>query len=137
MRDRNLLILIPTALGVMAIAVLVIGQLTYPWRATAAGVVLALCSGALIWFAKTRRHAIARALFSIGATAIVAPVGGLFAAQNDFLYNFLSDDGFDDSRFDAYEQAMAISIPILGIGAAIAVVLFFVGWRLHRSPPSA
>ena len=136
MTDRHLWVLVPTAALVMAIAVFVVGQLTYPWRGPAAGSVLALCSAALIWFAKTRRHAIARALFSVGSTALAAPIAGLSAAQNDFLYNFLDDDGFDDSRFDAYEQAMGTGLPLLGIGAAIAVVLFFVGWRLHRSPPS-
>ncbi len=134
MTERHPLISIPTALLILAISVLVIGQLTYPWRGAAAGVVLATCSGALIWFAKTRRHAVARSLFSIGTTAVAAPAAGLSAAQNDFIFNFLDGDGFNEERMAAYEHAMDLGVPMLGVGAAIALVMFVVGWRLHRTP---
>ena len=114
--------------------VLVVGQLTYAWRGVAGGIVLALCSGAFIWFAKTRRHAMARAILSLGATALAAPAAGLAAAQNDYLFSFLTEDGLDDARLAAYENAMASGLSMLGIGIVAAIVLFIAGWHMHRKP---
>lgn len=135
MADRHPIILIGTALAVAAICILVVGQLTYPWRGVAAGIVLALCSAAFIWFAGSRRKAMARSVFSLGATALAAPAAGLAAAQNDLLYNLFVENGLnDDAPFVAYDRAIAIGLPMLGIGAAVAIVLFIIGWRMHRTP---
>ncbi len=138
MADRHPAILIGTVLLVFALTYVITSQITHAWRGAAAGVLLAGAGGALIRFAKTRRHAMARALFAVAATLIAAPGAGLMAAQNDFLFGMIDgldgSAGFDDALFDRYEFAMALGLQMLGVGALIALILAIVGWRLHRSP---
>ncbi|MEX3017073.1 hypothetical protein [Gymnodinialimonas hymeniacidonis] len=133
MANRHPAILIVTVAIVAVLSYLIVAQITYPWRGAAAGFLLGAFAGVLVWFAKTRRHAVARGIISVGATAIAAPAAGLAAAQNDFLFNIITDDGdLNDAAFDGYEAAMATGLTLLWMGAIAALVLFITGWRLHR-----
>ena len=137
MTNRYPFILIGTALVVFALSYLVIAELTAAWRGVAAGVVLALGAGLLIWFAKTHLQAMARAAFSMGATCIAAPAAGLAAAQNDLLYGFIGDpDGIGEASFAQYEAAMALGLLLLGVGCLLSVPLFVIAWRLRERPIS-
>ncbi|WP_224816862.1 hypothetical protein [Hasllibacter sp. MH4015] len=110
-----------------------VDALTHTWRAWAGAIVLALATGSLIWFGTSRQQMIGRGIMALAATVIAAPTAGLMAAQNDFLYGFIANPDATLSHFEAYDALFARGLRMAGIGLAAGIVLFFVGWRVHRA----
>ncbi len=120
-----------TCIIIVAICWVTISAVTTPFRAMAAGLVLAAMAGALIWVAGTDRRATARGIIAIGAAALTAPLAGMQAFFNDFLYSIADETEFA-RRLDTFETDQAMGWSMVGVGVVCGLILMIVGGLMHR-----
>ncbi|GAB5446966.1 hypothetical protein [Gymnodinialimonas sp.] len=119
---------------ILALCWVAVTAVTTPTRAIASGVASALFAGVFIWFAQTNRHAVARGLIALGATALAAPFAAIEVATNDMLIALLSDEDLIGERFLTMDQVLSVGWRNVGIGALVALVLIIWGGVMHRAP---
>lgn len=124
-------ILIVFCLLCFAVCWFTITALTTPGRAIGSGIVAAAAAGVFIWFATTARHAVARGLIVLGATAFAAPLAALQAVSNDLIFSAFNERA-DPERFVDFDAVMQIAWLNAMIGFFAAVVLLIIGGIMHR-----
>jgi hypothetical protein len=119
---------------ILAISWVVVTSMTTPARAAAAGVILAGIAAVLMGKAGTDRRAVARGIVCVGATAFTAPLAAIQAYQADFVHAALTA-GDDLARYEAFEELFVDGWRMVGIGAALGLVLMIAGGVMHRRSP--
>lgn len=127
------LILIVSSLLILALCWVAVTAITTPTRAIACGVASAGFAAVFIWFASTNRHAVARGLIALGATALAAPFAAIEAATNDMMIVLLSDEAQIGERFLTLDQILTIGWRNVAIGAVVALLLIIWGGVMHKS----
>lgn len=125
-------ILIVTCAAIFAICWFTITALTTPARAIGSGAALSLLSGLFLWFAQTDRHAIARGIISVGATAVAAPFAAMQALMNETLFSYFESHGPTSAQMIAWDDMFAMGWTMMSGGAAVLLICLIVGGIMHR-----
>lgn len=125
-----------TCVAIFALCWFAITPFTAPGRAIAGGVVLSVCAVVFIWLAQTNRIAIARAVISVGATALAAPLAAMEAMVNESIFAFFEDQGPTTEQILEWDRLFEVNLIVTGFGGVVFVVSLLVGLLMHRAPKS-